>query len=76
MFRRLVKFVIRKEDVISVIDALSAYGTCKVARMKDGKHYTVSLYCEADNMRKFMDDIFALNRDGVSIHTMDILQRL
>ena len=76
MFRKLVKFVICKEDVISVIDALSAYGTCKVVNMKDGKHYLVSLYCEADNMRKFMDTMFALNENGVSIHAMDILTRL
>lgn len=76
MFRRLVRFAIRKEDVNPIIDTLSVYGAVKVVCMKDGKHYSVSLYCEANNMRKFMDDMFALNEKGVSIHAMDILTRL
>lgn len=74
MFKKRVKFAFRKEDVISVIDTLSIYGTCKVVCTKDGRHYLASLRCEPNNMRKFMDDVFALIRRGVSIHAMDVFE--
>lgn len=71
-FRRFVRFTICKQDVISVIDTLSVYGTVKVVCMKDGRHYSASLCCKANNMRKFMDDMFALIESGVSIRMTDI----
>lgn len=74
MFKNRVKFVICKEDVISVIDTLSIYGDVKNICMKDGRHYLTSLRCNPNNMRKFMDDVFALIRRGVSIHAMDIFK--
>ena len=76
MFKRFVKFVIRKEDVIEVIDTLSIYGENRITSMKDGKWYSVSLYCEGRDFQRLTDDILALTRDGVSIRKLDIRTRI
>lgn len=76
MFRRLVRFVMCKEDVIQVIDTLSSYGRIKIGRMKDGQHYYASLYCESRNSQHCLDSILALSREGVLIRGLDIRYRL
>lgn len=75
MFRRFVKFVIRKEDVIDVIDILSVYGESRISSMKDGKWYSMSLYCDRKDFQRLTDDILGLTRKGVSIRRLDIRTR-
>ena len=72
MFRRFVKFLIRKEDVTEAIDLLSAYGENRIVSMKDGKWYSVSLYCNKRDFQRLTDDILGLIRNGVSIRRLDI----
>lgn len=76
MFRRFVKFIIRKEDIIDVIDMLSVYGENRILSMKDGKWYAVSLYCDRRDFQRLTDDILGLTRNGVSIRRLDIRARV
>ena len=72
MIRRFVKFVFNKEEVTKVIDSLSAYGTIRVNSMKDGRAYSVSMYCKANDLQKCLDSILTLSRDGVWIRKLDV----
>lgn len=76
MFRKHVRFMICKDDVISVIDTLSVYGTNRIVSMKDGKSYSVSIYCEANHFQRFMEDILILTREGVVFRKLDISNSL
>ena len=72
MLRRFVKFVFNKEEVTRVIDSLSAYGTIRVNSVKDGKTYSVSMYCKTDELQRCLDSILTLSRDGVWIRKLDV----
>ena len=76
MFKRFVKFIIRKEDVIDVVDMLSVYGENRISSMKDGKWYSMSLYCDRKDFQRLTDDILGLTRNGVSIRRLDIRTRI
>ena len=67
MIKRYVKFIIAKEDAITIIDRMSPYGTVRFNDLSDGRHYQVSLYCAMDSWNSLMDNILMLCRDGVSI---------
>lgn len=77
MFRKSVRFIIRKEDVNSIIDTLSIYGAVEAICTKDGKgYYSVSIVCEANRFQRVMDDILMLNSNGVSIRKLNISWKL
>lgn len=76
MFRRYIKFVINKGAVIRVVDRLSAYGTIRVESMRDGKTYSLSMYCKAKDTQRCLDGILSLCKEGVWIRRMNLTYRI
>lgn len=72
MFRRMVNFVIGKEDTIKVVDTLSRYGAIRIVTMEEGKHYQLVLCCAAEELQHCLDNILKLSKSGVSIKRMNI----
>ena len=71
-FNKFISFWVRIEGLMTVIDTLSAYGTVRVRRTKDGKGYIVGLYCAPDSMRRCLNDILRMSQDGITIRDLDI----
>ena len=73
MFKKFVRFIIRKEDVNSIIDILSIYGDVTTACMKNREgYYSISIKCKLNQIQRATDDILALNSNGIMIRKLNI----
>lgn len=76
MFKKTVRFVIRKEDAVRVIDTVSEYGNCLVTCIKDARNYSIMVRCGSANLQKCVDAILLLCEKGVSIRRLDVRRRI
>ena len=67
MFKKVCHFMIWKEDVNRVIDALSIYGRNEFATVKDKDSYFVTISFSNKNYGNFLETMFRLTRSGLEI---------
>lgn len=71
MFTCYVRYsIVKKEDIIKVIDNLSVYGTVMVHTSQDGRTYHICQPCTSAALEQHLTKIRALQKNGVSIQNV------
>lgn len=78
MFKKVVSFVIRKRDVIAVIDSIASYGivTIAIAPSKGVESYAVMIECDKNNLQNCLSKLMELSERRVTIRKLDVTTKI
>lgn len=72
MFTCYVRYsIVKKDDIVKVIDNLSVYGTVMVYTSQDGRTYHICQPCTSGTLEQHLGKIRNLQKNGVSIQNVN-----